>query len=108
MNVAFAGLEGDDITALSQLKSLNHLVLSGNKISPTALQSILHLPKLEKLYIWNTGISAAEINQLKLNFGKIQIENGYNGDTTVLKLTPPILENDEQIILKPFPLNLKH
>ncbi|MBK8721688.1 MAG: chitobiase/beta-hexosaminidase C-terminal domain-containing protein [Saprospiraceae bacterium] len=108
LNVAFTGLEGDDITALSQLKSLNHLVLSGNKISPAALQSILHLPKLEKLYLWNTGISAAEINQFKLNFSKIQIENGYNGDTTVLKLTPPILENEEQIILKPFPLNLKH
>lgn len=38
----------------------------------------------------------------------IVIEKGFKGDTTTLKLTPPVLLNEEQIITEPIRLQLKH
>jgi len=36
------------------------------------------------------------------------IESGFSSDTIVIKLNPPLVENDEQILLEPMPLKLKH
>ena len=36
------------------------------------------------------------------------VESGYRGDTTILKLPPPILQNEEQVIRKSLVLKLKN
>jgi hypothetical protein len=41
-------------------------------------------------------------------FKNISFDSGYKGDTVVLKLNPPLLENEEQIVVDPVPLKLKH
>jgi len=38
----------------------------------------------------------------------VAIETGFNGDTVVIKLNPPVIENEQQVILRPIPLKLKH
>jgi hypothetical protein len=37
-----------------------------------------------------------------------KIETGFAGDTIIIKLNPPMIENEEQIVLEPVTLKLKH
>ncbi|MDQ2863211.1 MAG: chitobiase/beta-hexosaminidase C-terminal domain-containing protein, partial [Bacteroidota bacterium] len=41
-------------------------------------------------------------------FKATAIETGFRGDTVVIKLNVPIIQNDEQVITKPEPLLMKH
>jgi len=82
------------------------LSLSGTAIKADALKNLSSLKQLTKLFLWNTGLKENEIRQLENK--NLVIETGFRSDTITLKLTPPILQNEEQVIIKPQPLKLKH
>ncbi len=108
LNLSFTNITGTTINELSRLKELKQLSLSGTGIKAETLKSLSSLKQLTKLFLWSTGLKETEIAQLKQNNKNIIIETGFRGDTLTLKLTPPILENEEQIITKPIALKLKH
>ncbi|MDQ6762111.1 MAG: chitobiase/beta-hexosaminidase C-terminal domain-containing protein, partial [Bacteroidota bacterium] len=72
------------------------------------LRSLAALPKLSQLFVWNTPLPPEEIKRLQQQLKTTAIETGYKGDTVVIKLNPPIIENEEQVITKQEPLKLKH
>lgn len=108
LNLAFTGITGANLDELKNLKELRQLSLSGTAIKPNALQNLSSLQQLTKLYVWNTGITEEDIKKYKEEKKDLVIESGFHGDTITLKLTPPILVNEEQIITKPEKLKLKH
>ena len=108
LNLSFTNITGATISELSRLKELKHLSLSGTVIKAETLKSLSSLKQLTKLFLWSTDLKETEIAQLKQNNKNIIIETGFRGDTLILKLTPPVLENEEQIITKPVALKLKH
>lgn len=108
LNLSFTNITGATISELSRLKELKQLSLSGTGIKVESLKNLSSLKQLTKLFLWSTGLKETEIAQLKQNNKNIIFETGFRGDTLTLKLTPPILENEEQIITKPVALKLKH
>jgi hypothetical protein len=60
------------------------------------------------LFIWNTAIAPEEINKLQQEFKTTALETGFRGDTVVIKLNPPVIQNEEQVITQPVPLQIKH
>jgi hypothetical protein len=84
------------------------LSLSGTTIKAGALKDLSSLKQLTKLFIWHTGLKENEIKQLQQENKNLVIETGFRSDTITLKLTPPILENEEQVVIKPQQLQLKH
>ena len=98
LNLSFTNITGTTINELSRLKELKQLSLSGTGIKAETLKSLSSLKQLTKLFLWSTDLKETEIAQLKQNNKNIIIETGFRGDTLTLKLTPPILENEEQII----------
>jgi uncharacterized membrane protein len=108
LNLSFTNITGATINELSRLKELKQLSLSGSGIKAEALKSLSSLKQLTRLFLWSTGLKENEIAQLKQSNKNITIETGFRGDTLTLKLTPPILQNEEQIIAKPVALKLKH
>ncbi|MES1216554.1 MAG: FN3 associated domain-containing protein [Bacteroidota bacterium] len=108
LNLSFTNITGANINELNGLKELKQLSLSGTTIKPGALKNISSLKQLSKLFIWNTALKENEINQLQQENKNLVIEKGFRSDTIILKLTPPILQNEEQVIIKPQPLKLKH
>jgi hypothetical protein len=58
--------------------------------------------------VWNTSIPLAELEKLKSKKGPVRFETGYRGDTVVLPLTAPILQNEETVISGAVPLKIKH
>lgn len=108
LNLSFTSVTGKTITELTKLTKLKHLSLSGTALKLNDINALLTMKSLTKLYIWNTNIKDEDVKKLSVNNKQLTIETGYTGDTSVLKLNPPIIKNEEQIIDTPVALNLKH
>ncbi|HQS24816.1 MAG: hypothetical protein B7Y11_06795 [Sphingobacteriia bacterium 24-36-13] len=108
LNLSFTQITGKNLNQLNQLKSLKQLSLSGTKVSKEDLMTIAGLKNLNALYVWNTKLTDNEIIELKKSLKSVMIEKGFTDDTSIIKLTPPILLNEEQVITTPIKLKLKH
>lgn len=108
LNLSFTNITGSTLNELSKLKELRQLSLSGTAIRKENLLALSSLKHLSHLYIWNTTMNDADIDYLKTNMKEVAFEKGFKGDTGVLKLTAPVLLNEEQIISTPITLKLKH
>ena len=95
LNLSFTNITGVTLSELSKLKELKLLSLSGTKIKSANLQSLVSLRNLTKLFVWNTPLPPEEIKRLQQQLKVTTIETGYKGDTVVIKLNPPIIENEE-------------
>ena len=108
LNFNFTEVTGKTFSQLQSLKELKILSLAGTTVTEKEVASLQSLSKLRHVYVWNTSITDADIKQLQQN-KNISWFAGYKGDTVILKLTPPILQNEEQVIAKePLQLKLKH
>ncbi len=108
LNLSFTSVSGLRLEELNKLKELRQLSLSGTAVKKEDIRKLTGLKKLAQLYLWNTGLSEADIKELAGSLKGVKVEKGFNGDTTLMKLTAPVLLNEEQIISDPILLRLKH
>ena len=108
LNLSFTNISGATLKDFINLKELRQLSLSGTAIKKEDILTLSSLKKLSHIFIWNTALTDNDIAALKNSIKSITFETGFEGDTTILKLTPPILLNDEQIINSPITLKIKH
>lgn len=106
LNLNYTSITGNTLNELKKLPLLKSLSVTGTPVNTTHLAVLQTFPKLRSVYAWNTGITTASLTTINKQ-GKLHIETGYNGDTIILKLTPPIVLNDETVISKD-PAKLKH
>jgi uncharacterized membrane protein len=106
LNLSFTMITGKTISQLNGLKELKQLALSGTKVNREAIKDLASLKQLTKLFVWNTELKEDDIKQLGNK--NLVVETGFRGDTIMLQLTPPVLQNEQQIIINPIPLQLKH
>lgn len=108
LNLSFTDITGKNMGELAALKSLKSLSVSGTKVDVPSLRKLSGLQSLTQLYAWNTSVGEAEMASLQKSFPKASIEKGFFGDTMVISLNPPAIDNEEQIITEPVPLKMKH
>ena len=108
LNLSFTDITGVTLQELTKLKELKILSLSGTQIKAANLQLLSGMTKLTHLVVWDVTLSAAELNTLQQHLKTTAIETGFRGDTVLVKLNPPIIENEEQVITGTQPLQLKH
>ncbi|KYP13317.1 FN3 associated domain-containing protein [Flavihumibacter sp. CACIAM 22H1] len=106
LNLSFTKITDKALPVLQQLKALKELSLSGTGVSKEGLAN--HPMPLKSLYCWNSGVAAADLPGLQKIWGKTRLEAGFSGDTILIQLNAPIVQNEEQIFSKPFDLKLKH
>ncbi|HVX49196.1 MAG TPA: FN3 associated domain-containing protein, partial [Chitinophagaceae bacterium] len=107
LNLDFTDITGKTLGDLKPLALLKTLSLSGTKVQADNLTKLAGLPKLKHVYIWSTDINEAAAAKLAQQDKSISWFTGYKGDTVILKLTPPILQNDNFVITEPLKLQLK-
>jgi uncharacterized membrane protein/YHS domain-containing protein len=73
------------VAALAGHKRLAELVLPRTKLTDAAVPSLLKLPALRKVYLWNSGVSIRGIAQLRLGHEDLAIEAGDPGDARPLE-----------------------
>lgn len=104
LNLNFTKVSGKNLAQLSKLPNLKELSLSGTAVTANDLPSLAAAPKLKNLYAWNTALTESDAKKIK----SYTVQTGFYSDTVVMKLTPPILQNEEQVLTEPLPLRLKH
>ena len=108
LNLSFTNIKGTELAALNSLKELKQLSLSGTSVNTASLSKLSSLPKLTSLFIWSTPAQSQSLAAIQKQFKNTKIETGFTGDTIIIKLNPPMIENEEEIVLQPVPLLLKH
>lgn len=101
-------ITGKTLNELQVLPNLQILSLTGTKIEFPHLRSLQSFPKLHTVYLWGTAISNEQIGELKKLDKRIAYQYGFSGDTLIMQLTPPIIQNEEEVIYGTLPLKLKH
>ncbi len=108
LNLNFTNITGATLGELKKLKHLHTLALSGTKVEANALRTVQSFPKLKTLYAWNIAVPEAEMSRIIAGSKRVKIETGSAGDTSRLKLSPPVLKNEEMVLIAAQPLLLKH
>ncbi len=109
LNLNSSTVPGASLTALSKLPKLKQISLSGTSVKLSDIEGLTNFPKLNAVYLWNAGIAGKELDPLRKKYPTIKFETGVVNDNMVLKLNPPIIENEERIINgKPIAIKLKH
>ena len=108
LNLSFTNIKGAGLAALNSLKELKQLSLSGTGVSAANLSVLATLPKLTQLYIWSTPAQSQSLAAIQKQLKNTRIETGFAGDTIIIKLNRPLVENEEQVLVQPVPLKLKH
>ncbi|MCF1713530.1 chitobiase/beta-hexosaminidase C-terminal domain-containing protein [Flavihumibacter sp. RY-1] len=106
LNLSFSGITDKALPVLKQLPSLRELSLSGTAVTTAGLSS--NPIPVKSLYCWSTGVKPEDVPTLQKAWGETRLETGFAGDTILIQLNPPIVQNDEQIFSQPFELKLKH
>lgn len=110
LELNFTNVTEKGLDALTTLKDLHTLSLSGNKLSFAALKDkIAKLPGLKTLSVWNTGLTPEEVEQLKGTYKSIGFIEGFKDDgKDTLKLNPPQVKNAEMVFASTTPVELFH
>ncbi|QNA42704.1 c-type cytochrome domain-containing protein [Lacibacter sediminis] len=108
LNLSFSAITGAGLTELKRLKFLRSLSISGTKVTAEQLKQLQSFPQLKTVYTWNMPVASADMEKVKTQMKNIRFETGFKGDTLILKLSTPIVQNEESIITSPIPLKLKH
>ncbi|MCP9757579.1 peptidylprolyl isomerase [Lacihabitans sp. CCS-44] len=107
LNLNQTNITGKGIEKLKNCKNLEVLAVANTKISFDNLQKIMDMPSLKEMYLWETKFTKEQYEQLKKS--KKIIELGYVPDESeTLKLNPPILVNENQILEGNTKITLKH
>ena len=108
LHLSFTNVTGATLQELQKLQHLRTLSVSGTQITAKQLQQIKSFPKLKTVYAWNLPVDTLSLKNLRETVKSVRFETGFKGDTITLKLSPPILQNEEFIFTNSIPLKLKH
>ncbi len=104
LNLNFTDITGSTLKELASLKYLRSLSLAGTKLNRQALSQLHSFKSLKELAIWNTGITDAEMQNLKAGNKTITFLEGFKDDGKPMKLVPPQMKNTQFVFSKPVEL----
>ena len=109
LNLNYTDISGGDFSFLKKSEKLKSLSIAGTKTTIAAIRSVAGLPSLKEIFTWNTPIGADEASVLRKDFPDIAWNTGFVPDEKeILKLTPPILENENTVLEPEEGIRLKH
>jgi uncharacterized membrane protein len=106
LNLSFTSITDKALPYLKKLAQLKTLSISGTAITKAGLAAN-PLP-VSRLVCWNIGLKPEDLGSLATTWKDTRFETGFAGDTILMQLNEPIVENEETIFKKPFKLKLRH
>ncbi|WP_276485370.1 FN3 associated domain-containing protein [Paraflavitalea pollutisoli] len=107
LSLNFTAITGSGLAQLKQLGQLKSLSLTGTPVNADQVKDLQAMERLKALYLWNTGITEAQQQTLATSAPTVHYYYGFK-DTAILKIIPPVIENESLVITDPVPLKLKH
>ena len=109
LNLNQTDIIGNTLDQLSLCKQLSSITLSGTKVGKAQLQKLMSLPALKEVFVWNTSLDSLAIQEFTKKYPRVVFDAGYKENPNeILKMNPPILVNEDFILKKGVPIELKH
>lgn len=110
LNLNFTEITGKGLESLIRLQHLKRLYLSGTKVSFDELkQTLPSLKSLTTLAIWDTGLTADQLEQIKKDNKHITFLTGFRDDgSNPIKLNAPRIKNKSVVFEDSIALELFH
>lgn len=109
LNLNNTQLSNEDLSQIDDLKNLKSLSLIGTQIKLDGLHKIVDLPSIRKLYVWNTAIQPKELEQIRKENPKINIDAGIpQDDSQKLALTAPKITPNRSFFQNKTLVSLSH
>lgn len=110
LDLNFTDITAPGLKELASLKHLHSLTLSGTKVNFKDLQAVIPtLKSLKTVSVWDTGLSAEDVDKLQKANKQITIIGGFKDDgTNPLQLNPPQVKNASTIFGESVALQLRH
>lgn len=102
-------ITGKGLSTLGELKKLTSLSITGTKTDLVSAKNLGNMPSLKEVFLWNTSVQPSEVKELEKMFPEIRWSSGYApAEGEVLRLTPPILVNENPVLDNDETIRLKH
>lgn len=108
LDLNFADIRGEGLQHLKKLSSLSSLSLAGNTLDKGAIGELQELKGLNKLYLWDTGLTSSEVDALRGTLPNTVIEMGFEDDGTVYQLNKPTIEFDKAFFTDRVKVEISH
>ena len=108
LNLNFSDITGANLDLLKNIVTLKSLSLSGTKLKTSNLYVLASFTNLKNVYLWSTGVTESDVSNWHSKNKNIHYDLGFRGENLVFKLTPPIVQNEENVFTQAVPLQLKH
>ncbi|MDR6808789.1 putative membrane protein [Dyadobacter sp. BE34] len=110
LDLNFTDVSAAGLKELSGLKHLQNLTLSGTKLGLNDLKGLLpQLKSVKTVAVWDTKLSAADVQQLQQANKGINIIGGFKDDgKNPLKLNPPQMTNASPIFAHTLVVDIQH
>ncbi|MBV7531072.1 c-type cytochrome domain-containing protein [Chitinophaga sp. sic0106] len=109
LNLSFTNITGKTLAVLAKLPHLRSLSISGTTVNIQQLMQLKSAPALQALYVWNTGLSPADISEAQKGFPQTTLVKGFTNDNgEMLKLNQPNLVSPAAVFRNNMQLKLQH
>jgi len=110
LNLNFTEISGKGLESLLHLPHLKRLYLSGTKVGFEELKKTLpSLKSLTTIAVWDTGLTADQIEQIKKDNSNITFLTGFRDDgSNPIKLNAPRIKNKSVVFEDTISLELFH
>jgi uncharacterized membrane protein len=110
LDLNFTDVTAAGLKQLASLKHLENLTLSGTKLGLNDLKGLLPgLKSVKTVAVWDTKLSAADVEQLQHANKGVDIIGGFKDDgKNPLKLNPPQVKNSSTIFTQSLAVDISH
>ena len=109
LNLNFTEVTGEGLIALQTLHDLEDLSLTGTSVDVGSLNKLLpSLPNLRSLALWNTAVTAEQMESLAVKFPHITFLGSSDEDAPLIKLNLPRVKNKRRVFRDSILLELFH
>jgi len=109
LNLNQSPVTDDWLNHLSKLRHLRKVSVAGTAITSKGLDQLAAVSSIREVFIWGTPAASSDLSGLRKKFPDIQ----WNAGTVlsakeILRLTPPILTNENRILTPGETIKLRH
>lgn len=99
LSLNYTGVSDAGLKALKKLPALESLGLVGTQVSVNAAKTLASFPALKEVFLWNSRVTPAEVQQLQKKYPRIRWNHGFMpSQEDVLALSPPLFENAKPVL----------
>ncbi|MCS5489874.1 c-type cytochrome domain-containing protein [Algoriphagus limi] len=108
LSLNFTELTAGQLESFPLLDQLEGLSLSGNSLTPDAINRIAEMENLQNLFLWNTGLNDSQKQQLSEQLPNTKIDFGFEGKDIILPLNSPKITQDRVLFSDSLRIELSH